>query len=355
MLRDQLPAKDEKIVLCELSDIQKEVYMHILKQPDFVLVSQAAGPCDCESNEEFFRQYKRLPSRAQKIDYLRRHKDHIKSRARCHHRAPWDRSSSDGISPKAVLWRQLPFHNAMSDTARPSPCESCPWCLCFPTIGILSRLCSHVSLLQASKAPDAIDSNETKDLERAQAELERAKVFLPSYLIEADAIPGGYIRRNGVMDKHDELSGKMKMLRKLLTRIYERNGRALIFSTYTTTLDIIESFVRMKYKYLRMDGSTLPAKKKERIKAFKSDPNVFVFLLSTRAMGLGLNLTEANNVIIYDVEWNPAWDAQAQDRVFRIGQVSWAVVVLGGSACTFVLNLLAMPGNHRNKTSKFTD
>jgi len=87
-------------------------------------------------------------------------------------------------------------------------------------------------------------------------------------------------------------------------------------------LDIVQHFICLHYNYIRMDGSTPSKKRQAFVDEFQRDPRIFLFLLSTKAMGLGLNLTAADHVIIFDVEWNPSWDSQAQDRAYRIGQVS---------------------------------
>lgn len=107
----------------------------------------------------------------------------------------------------------------------------------------------------------------------------------------------------------------------LLQDIKRQQGRILLFSSSTQMMDLIENYLQAKgYSHLRMDGSTSSKKREEIISQFKKNSDIFVFLLSTRAMGLGLNLTEANYVIIFDVEWNPTNDEQAQDRAYRIGQ-----------------------------------
>jgi SNF2 family DNA or RNA helicase len=111
------------------------------------------------------------------------------------------------------------------------------------------------------------------------------------------------------IDDHFALSGKMKVLHDLLTTIKRQRGRVLLFSFSTQTLDRIENYVKTRgHDYLRMDGSTGQKECQKMLSKFKSDDDVFVFLLSTKAMGLGLNITEANNVIIFDVDWNPSAD-----------------------------------------------
>jgi SNF2 family DNA or RNA helicase len=124
------------------------------------------------------------------------------------------------------------------------------------------------------------------------------------------------------MDDHEALSGKLKTL-AILCKKFKRNGdRVLIFSQSTTSLDIIDSWIKTQgHRKLRLDGSTPTSKRQGLVNQFQSDDTIFAFLISTRAGGMGLNLTAANRVIIYDVNWNPSHDEQAQDRAFRIGQM----------------------------------
>lgn len=123
-------------------------------------------------------------------------------------------------------------------------------------------------------------------------------------------------------------SGKMALLDKLLGRLKRQGSRVLIFSQMSRLLDIMEDYcVFREYKYCRIDGSTAH---EDRIAAIddynKPDSEKFIFLLTTRAGGLGINLTSADIVILYDSDWNPQADLQAMDRAHRIGQTKQVVV-----------------------------
>jgi ATP-dependent DNA helicase len=118
-----------------------------------------------------------------------------------------------------------------------------------------------------------------------------------------------------------EHCGKFSLLDRMLKKLKARGHKVLIFSLMTRMLDIIEDYLELTgEKYCRLDGSVAHSVRTERIKKFNEDPEVFCFLLSTRAGGLGINLTAADTVIIYDSDWNPQVDLQAQDRCHRIGQ-----------------------------------
>ncbi|KAI5082083.1 hypothetical protein GOP47_0001826 [Adiantum capillus-veneris] len=117
-------------------------------------------------------------------------------------------------------------------------------------------------------------------------------------------------------------AGKMVLLDKLLPKLKERDSRVLIFSQMTRLLDILEDYcVYRGYQYCRIDGDTGGDEREAYIEAFnKPGSEKFIFLLSTRAGGLGINLATADIVILYDSDWNPQVDLQAQDRAHRIGQ-----------------------------------
>jgi DNA helicase INO80 len=114
---------------------------------------------------------------------------------------------------------------------------------------------------------------------------------------------------------------KLKKLDELLKKLIVEDHRVLIFCQMTRMLDILEEYMsKRKYTYFRMDGSTQIADRRDMINEFQTNPKIFAFLLSTRAGGLGVNLTGADTVIFYDNDWNPTMDAQATDRAHRIGQ-----------------------------------
>ena len=116
-------------------------------------------------------------------------------------------------------------------------------------------------------------------------------------------------------------AGKLQTLVKLLRELKQGGHRALIFTQMSKMLDVLEAFLNLNgFTYLRLDGSTGVDKRQRMMDRFNNDDKIFCFILSTRSGGLGINLTGADSVIFYDSDWNPAMDAQAQDRAHRIGQ-----------------------------------
>ncbi|KIN06617.1 hypothetical protein OIDMADRAFT_191006 [Oidiodendron maius Zn] len=123
-------------------------------------------------------------------------------------------------------------------------------------------------------------------------------------------------------------AGKMMMLDKLLVRLKQQGSRVLIFSQMSRLLDILEDYcVFREFKYCRIDGGTAHEDRIAAIDEYnKPDSEKFIFLLTTRAGGLGINLTSADIVVLYDSDWNPQADLQAMDRAHRIGQTKQVVV-----------------------------
>ncbi|GMT24306.1 hypothetical protein PFISCL1PPCAC_15603, partial [Pristionchus fissidentatus] len=123
-------------------------------------------------------------------------------------------------------------------------------------------------------------------------------------------------------DELYRVAGKFELLDKMLPKMKATGHRILIFCQMTSCMTILEDyFTYRQWKYLRLDGSTKPDERGELLKTYNSpDSEYWLFMLSTRAGGLGLNLQTADTVIIFDSDWNPHQDMQAQDRAHRIGQ-----------------------------------
>lgn len=115
--------------------------------------------------------------------------------------------------------------------------------------------------------------------------------------------------------------GKLQVLDSMLRRLKTEGHKVLIFTQMSKMLDVLERFLSLHgHTYLRLDGGTKVDDRQRLMERFNRDPKVFAFILSTRSGGIGVNLTGADTVIFYDSDWNPAMDAQAQDRAHRIGQ-----------------------------------
>uniref|UniRef100_A0A8C9VS55 Chromatin-remodeling ATPase INO80 n=1 Tax=Scleropages formosus TaxID=113540 RepID=A0A8C9VS55_SCLFO len=122
-------------------------------------------------------------------------------------------------------------------------------------------------------------------------------------------------------------SGKLHTLDLLLTRLKSQGHRVLIYSQMTRMIDLLEEYmVYKKHTYMRLDGSSKISERRDMVADFQSRTDIFVFLLSTRAGGLGINLTAADTVIFYDSDWNPTVDQQAMDRAHRLGQTKQVTV-----------------------------
>lgn len=170
----------------------------------------------------------------------------------------------------------------------------------------LRKICNHadIPLHRNNTDRDLYGSAFVKQVSRAQLLLKRD--------MEEDE-PEDY--------GHWERSGKMIVLDRVLKAWREAGSRVLLFSQTTSMLDILEKYVTERdMTYQRMDGTTAVGSRMELIDRFNRDESIFVFLLTTRVGGLGVNLTGADRVVLFDPDWNPSTDLQARERAWRIGQ-----------------------------------
>jgi DNA helicase INO80 len=121
--------------------------------------------------------------------------------------------------------------------------------------------------------------------------------------------------------------GKLQALDKLIRDLKAGGHKVLVFCQMTNMMNLIEEYMNFrKLRYLRLDGSSQLEDRRDMVDAFQSEDDIFAFLLSTRAGGLGINLTAADTVIFYDSDWNPTIDQQAMDRAHRLGQTKEVTV-----------------------------
>ncbi|XP_067404607.1 DNA excision repair protein ERCC-6-like isoform X2 [Emydura macquarii macquarii] len=181
-------------------------------------------------------------------------------------------------------------------------------------LNVLKKLCDHPRLLSARAC--------------SQLGLEEGGYSEQGDENEGDAFSGA----NKIEHLSDEIliqeSGKLLFLMGLLERLQEEGHRTLVFSQSRKMLDIIERILTHRhFKTMRIDGTvTHLVERERRINIFQSNKDYSVFLLTTQVGGVGITLTAANRVVIFDPSWNPATDAQAVDRAYRIGQKENVVI-----------------------------
>merc|ERR1712168_1350468 len=139
-----------------------------------------------------------------------------------------------------------------------------------------------------------------------------------------DAFASHCGNNSGVVQGPDlyRVAGKFELMDRILPKLDKGGHKALVFCQMTSCMTIMEDYLNFRgYKYLRLDGTTKSDERGELLSMFNAEgSDIFLFLLATRAGGLGLNLQVADTVIIFDSDWNPHQDQQAQDRAHRIGQ-----------------------------------
>lgn len=146
---------------------------------------------------------------------------------------------------------------------------------------------------------------------------------LHKFCAERDYLARLALRRDEWMD-----SGKVRKLAELVKGYAAAGDRALVFSQFTMTLDVLEAVLEtLGIKYMRLDGSTRMDLRQDMLDKFAAEPDITVFMLSTRAGGAGINLAAANRVVIFDSGFNPQDDVQAENRAHRVGQTREVEVV----------------------------
>ncbi|KAL2152576.1 hypothetical protein VTH82DRAFT_5760 [Thermothelomyces myriococcoides] len=177
----------------------------------------------------------------------------------------------------------------------------------FPSILTLQKISNHITLLIPSSADPR---------EKQSWELNALQVCVPDGWEEL------YKKRDSMLNlANPEFCGKWKVLRKLLHFWHDNGDKVLVFSHSVRLLRILQYlFHNTSYNVSFLDGSLSYEERQRVVDDFNSDPAQFVFLISTKAGGVGLNITSANKVVIFDPHWNPSYDLQAQDRAYRIGQ-----------------------------------
>ncbi|KAF6817945.1 Switch 2 [Colletotrichum sojae] len=178
----------------------------------------------------------------------------------------------------------------------------------FPCVTTLQKLSNHLTLL----IPSGSDQED-----KQKREMRTLQTCCPQtwrYLYE---------NRDAIMNlANPEFCGKWKVLKKLLKFWHAAGDKVLVFSHSVRLLRILQHlFHNTSYSVTYLDGSVTYEDRQKAVDDFNSDPSQFVFLISTKAGGVGLNITSANKVVIVDPHWNPSYDLQAQDRAYRIGQV----------------------------------
>jgi len=203
---------------------------------------------------------------------------------------------------------------------------------------IMRRVKTDKSII--SDLPEKIENNQYCNLSKEQASLYKSMTTdLLKEVEEAEGInrrglilklltilkqvcnhPANYLKNTDHIAA--EQSGKTMLLLQLLETIYENNEKVLIFSQYKEMGGLLRTLIQEHFgkKALQLHGGNTRKERDDMVKAFQNNPINDTFILSLKAGGTGLNLTAGNHVIHYDLWWNPAVEAQATDRAFRIGQ-----------------------------------
>ncbi|KAJ3678039.1 hypothetical protein LUZ60_001842 [Juncus effusus] len=257
--------KEDNILFCKMSDLQKRVYRRMLNQPDLQCIINKDLPCLCGGPLTQVECCKRT-------------------------------------EPRGLIWSFLHKDN-------PDGCVLCPFCVVLPCLVKLQQISNHLELIKPN--PKDEPDKQKKDAELAAA----------VFGTDLDLVFGTSKNENFMGLSDSMHCGKMRALERLLSIWAPQGDKILLFSYSVRMLDILEKFlIRKGYCFSRFDGSTPMNVRQVLVDEFNRSPSKQVFLISTRAGNLGVNLVSANRVVIFDPSWNPAQDLQAQDRSFRYGQ-----------------------------------
>ena len=306
IIAHQLPKKEEKVVFCRMSDLQQRVYQRVLSSIDFQTVLRRNEECDCDNScgKRGECCYQTVPSPIELFE------EYCDQNGIADVEDAWNHLADEEKEPYEINGGILyPYYHPHWKTPHKTDCKSCPRCLMLPCTSVLTKISCHLELLKPQKKSHPNEQ-----------EFHR-KVAKMAFRGEEDLV-GGINPLSNFMQLADvEHCGKMRTLNKLIPLWQRDQHKLLIFSNYTRVLDVLESYLKSKgASFLRLDGSTSSNLRLGMCDQFNSDSSIFCFLISTKAGGVGLNLTGASRVVIFDPDWNPANDLQAQDRAFRIGQ-----------------------------------
>jgi len=261
ILKHLLPGKDDNIVFCPMTNIQEKIYKRLLESKLYTDIIKLYGLCECGS------RLRAIECCLQEND-SNEEENNIKIE-----------NKRKKLNLKKII---------------------------FPRIITLQKLCQHPKLLEPNKDSEGDQYKNAVEVRDV------------GFGDEMDKITK-LIKEN----RHLELSGKMRALDKLFDIWYNQKRKVLLFSTSTKILDVLQKFIDgKKYGYSRLDGKTAVNIRQNIIDEYSELPieKKYIFLISTKAGSLGLNITSANVVVVFDASWNVSHDLQAQNRAYRIGQ-----------------------------------
>ncbi|GJJ14210.1 hypothetical protein Clacol_008472 [Clathrus columnatus] len=299
---DSLPPKKEYVLYAPLSERQRAVYDAILNGALRQFLIKGKQEKEKEALEEVLKggRGKRIRKKVNyKIDEEQNEEDWLEEASR-------KRETEKGHEDELNAGRSYLYHNTVKQVNSMKLQN---------TVMQLRKVCSHPFLFDWPTDPKTMESVVNDELVNA--------------------------------------SGKMMILDRLLCELFRRGHKVLLFSQFTTMLDIIEEWAHSfkSWQTCRIDGSTSPMERRAEMNKFQNSgdsPDApKLFLLSTRAGGLGITLTAADTVVFYDQDWNPQMDIQAQDRAHRIGQTKPVLIFRLVSAHTVETKIMQKANEKR--------
>jgi SNF2 family DNA or RNA helicase len=360
----QLPPKEDHIVFCAPTDLQLRIYKRITDSPLYRLLRQNSIPCNCGSGQPAIKCCSRRPKALEMQSLIDFQKVALPALTRLQQLAnhvslivPEDLIQQ--LQANAVLKRKfseswLSTKSQLSQTGASE--TSTHQATTHPkTQSVDAQTQSHLitNFFAADPEAEAAQAEQKQAQVKKQAKVKTLRPSFPSIPASAPTLEGNSkMSGNGTLaplsslidssflkmafgedieeiatclangDEGMELCGKLKVLSSLLPLWHAQGAKVLLFSSSTRLMDILANFcTKHQFKFGRVEGSTPINQRQALVDTFNKTKAQFIFIVSTKACGVGLNLSSANVVVIFEPHFNVSLDMQASDRAHRIGQV----------------------------------
>lgn len=358
----QLPPKEDHIVFCAPTELQLRIYKRITDSPLYRLLRQNSIPCNCKSGLPAIKCCSKRPKNFEMQNLIDFQKVALPALTRLQQLANHvslivPEQIISQLQAKALLKRKLASHFATPSSSDAAHSSENPAPLETDNHTRLKSVDHNTkSQLITNFFGADLAAKELQEQRKQEQRLKKPKVksLRPTFPIISDSasstdpsksksnsdsslsslIESSFLKmafgedideiaeRLASGDDEMELCGKLKVLSSLLPLWQSQDAKVLLFSSSTRLMDVLANFcTKHQFKFGRVEGSTPINQRQALVDTFNKTKSQFIFIVSTKACGVGLNLSSANIVVIFEPHFNVSLDMQASDRAHRIGQV----------------------------------